>query len=261
MHPPATQPAEPEPGRLLSRIWLAGPQVRIDLDESQLLVEGQGNLLVEDYRIPQAGAARQADSSNLLSANIVPGLNRFGPSQTLFRWQNSMSFLNRQNIATFDHNVTMSHASGTQMAMFGQLASALKLDEATRKRLTSRAATLTCDNLVAQFETVRSRDTDRDSPSPLSRATNLKAFWARRNVSLVDREAKVQRSADGSLIYYDGQSGDARITGTNQQPAVIKVDDPQTGRSIVYWQGQEVTWNLNTDEIRTEKSQVLAPGR
>ncbi|HSW46448.1 MAG TPA: hypothetical protein VLM89_12845 [Phycisphaerae bacterium] len=257
LHSPAGQPREPDRTRLLSRIRLAGPQMRIDLADSQLLVEGPGNLLIEDYRIPKVGPRRAADGG-LLSSSMVPGLDNMGPSQTYFTWQNSMSFLNKQNLATFDHNVSMRHLAGERMAL---LESTMKLDEATRKRLTSRAATLGCDNLVAQFETDRSRDGRPAGPSPLSRATGLKAFWARRDVRLEDREATMHRSATGSLIYYDGQSGDARITGTDAQPAHILVVDPQTGQAILNWRGSEVTWNLKTSEVRAMDSVILAPGR
>jgi hypothetical protein len=187
-------------------------------------------------------------------------MNSLGPSQTLFTWENAMPFRNQQNIATFDRNVTMRHRAGADMVLVGQLESALKLDEATRKRLTSRTATLTCDNLLAQFETVRLQDKEAGA-TPLSRATGLKAFWARRNVELVDRDAKVQRSARGSLIYYDGQSGDAKITGSERQPAAMEAVNPAKGEMLLHWRGKEVTWNLKTGEVRLQNSIILAPGR
>lgn len=261
---PATAPAEPDRIALLSRIRLAGPQVRIDLADMQLLVEGKGSLLVEDYRLPKSGGmrSRAQGPEALLTSSVVPGVDSLGPSQTLFTWENSMSFLSRDNVATFDRNVAMVHQAGTAMAGFNQIEALRGLDESAKKRLTSRVAGLTCGNLVAQFETARSRE-GKTGPSPLSAATGLKAFWARRgdaNVRLVDREAKVHRVAEGSLMYYDGQTNEARITGSEQLPAVVQAIDPKTGNPL-NWRGQEVTWNLKTGEVRLEKSQILAPGR
>ena len=260
LRPPGAQPVEPDKHRLLSCIHLTGPQVRIDLLESQMIVEGEGKLLIEDYRIPPPSSSRREASAAGLSSSLVPDMDSLGPSQTLFTWENAMTFLSKDNLAKFDRNVTMRHSSGTYMALFGQLKSALKLDEATIKRLTSRTATLTCDNLLAQFETVRSRDT-HTGPSPLSQATGLKKFWARRNVELVDLDAKVHRSARGSLIDYDGQSGDAKITGSEQQPVVMQAVNPSTGQLILNRRGQEVTWNLKTGQVFMQKSIILAPGR
>jgi len=252
-------PVEPDKNRLLSRIRLTGPQVRIDLNENQLLVEGKGTLLIEDYRIPQGRGPRRGSADTLIASAIVPGLDSLGPSQTALAWDNSMSFLSRDNIATFDNNVRMWHKSGTSMVLRDQVQSAINLDKATLERIGSRSASLTCANLVAQFKTERTAGMDA-GPSPLSRATGLKGFWARRNVRLTDREARVQRIAEGSLIAYDSGSGEAKITGTEQTPAYFEAIDAKTGRPIS-WRGQEVTWNLKTGEVRTQKSQILAPGR
>jgi len=257
---PTTRPAEVANRRLLSRIRLAGPQMRIDLIEEQLLVEGTGNLLIEDYRIPTK-ARRQPEGrpSALLSASSVPGIDGLGPSQTLITWGNSMTFLNKGNKAVFDHRVVMRHRAGADMVLSGQLEAALKLDEATRRLLKSRAANLTCNNLVAEFERGRSRK--QTGSSPLSQVTGLTGFWARGNVALVNRERTSQQSAWGSLISYDRTSGLARVAGTGRQLAVFQDVNPRTGALNAQWKGETFDWDLKTGKIKTRKSRILAPRR
>ncbi len=254
---PATQPAPvAETRRLLSRVRMAGPRVRIDLLEEQLLVEGEGNLLVEDYRLPTGGPRREAVTSGFLSGDALPGLDGGGgPSQTLFTWENSMTFLSRNNIAVFDRKVVMRHRAGEEMVLAGQLESALKLDEATRRRIRSRSANLTCDNLRAEFQTDPGRK--RQDSSPLSRATSLHGFRAWGNVYLLDRDARTQRTASGTIIAYNRGSGLVEVAGGPSQQAVIEEVDAATGRLNGHWNGDSLEWNLNTGIIQTRRGSIL----
>jgi len=259
---PASRPSRASDRRLLSRVRAAGPQIRIDLEEQQFLIEGQGNLLVEDYRLPKAGrgAGREGpqERRTVLAPSSLPGAESVGPSQTLFTWANSFTFLNRKFIAVLDNQVVMRHAAGAQMALADRIESALKLDEETRKRITSRAATLTCGNLVVQFQ----RDKDGKTKSPggsLSGATALKGFQARGNVFFTSSEADLRRSASGLAILYDAVTGLAEISGTTLQEAVIEEAEVRTGRSTGYWHGLTVKWNLKTRQIEAEGSKVNAP--
>ena len=249
-----TQPLE-------SRIRLIGRHIRMDLVEEQLIVEGSGNLLIEDYRLPtgtdtQARAAGR--TSPFMEGSALPGIEGIGPSQTLFEWQSSMAFLNKENKATFHNNVVMRHRAGADMVLAGQLRSALQLDDATVRHLRTQTASLTCNELVAEFE----RDAaSRDSgSSPLSRATRLKAFWARDQVALVYREPTVERTAYGTFISYDNTSGIARIEGTPSRPNIIQEIDPATRRLKAQRQGGTLEWNMRTNVITAKGSVILAPG-
>ena len=200
----------------------------------------------------------RTESSTVLTPSALPGVDSSGPSQTLFTWANSFTFLNNKYIAVLDNQVVMRHAAGAEMALADQLESALKLDDATRKRITSRAATLTCGNLVLQFQ----RDKNQKTKSPtgsLSTATSLKGFQARGNVMLMSREAETQRSASGSAILYDTETSLAEIQGTTLQPAVIQEVETRTGRLSAQWHGNTVKWNLKTRQIDAERSSVTAP--
>jgi len=254
---PASQPSEQTDRRLVSRIRLAGPQMRIDLIQEQLLVEGAGNLLIEDYRISEPKRRPKGRPSALLSASNVPGLDGLGPSQTLITWENSMTFLNISNKAVFDHRVEMRHKAGSEMALAGQLEAVLNLDDATKRRLKSRAASLVCNNLVAEFE--RGKPRDQTGSSPLSQVAGLKGFWARGDVALVNREQSHQRSAWGSQISYDRTSGLASVAGVGRQPAVFQDVNPQTGALNAQWKGEAFDWDLKTGKIITRGSTILAP--
>ncbi|NLX24096.1 MAG: hypothetical protein GXY55_20795 [Phycisphaerae bacterium] len=254
---PAPQPT-PSPGssRLLSRVRLAGPRMRIDLAEEQLLVEGEGNLLVEDYRLPTSGTRRQTAAAGFLSGDALPGLDGGGgPSQTLFTWENSMTFLNKNNIAVFDRKVVMRHRAGEEMVLAGQLEAALKLDEAVRRRIRSRTANLTCDNLRAEFQRNPSRK--RLDSSPLSQATSLHGFRAWGNVYLMDHDAKAQRTASGTIIAYNRASGLVEVGGSASRQAVIEETDAATGRLNGHWNGDSLEWNLNTGIIQTRRGSIL----
>lgn len=254
---PQRKPAEEVRGRLLSRIRLAGPMLHVDLIDERMIVEGEGTLLAEDYRLPRAKAAvAAAPAGDVLSAARVPGIEGGGPSQTLFTWHDSMTFLNKNNIAVFDGKVTMRHRAGADMALAGQLEAALKLDDDTKKRLRSRTASLTCDNLRAEFERDTKAGRRRDS-TPLSRATALAGFRAQGNVLLVDRDANAQRSAAGGSITYSRTKGIAEIEGGTAKRATIEEIDPQSGRLSAHWTGLNLQWALETGVVTVEGSKIL----
>lgn len=135
----------------------------------------------------------------------------------------------------------------------------MKLDEAVKRRLKSRAASLTCDNLVAEFE--RGQAQKPTGSSPLSQVAGLSGFWARGDVALINRERTNQRSAWGSLISYDRTSGQARVSGTGRHLAVFQDVNPQTGALNAQWKGEAFDWDLNTGKIKTRRSVILAPRR
>lgn len=259
---PTSRPSASPDGRLLSRVRAAGPWIHIDLNEQQFVIKGEGNLLVEDYRLPKTGRSARPNGSKepstVLAPSSLPGVESMGPSQTLFTWASSFTFLNLKSIAVLGDQVVMRHAAGAEMALADQLESALKLDEATRKRITSRTASLTCGHLVIEFQRDRNAKA-KSSASSLSSATTLKGFQARDNVFLMNREMDTQRSASGSVILYSAETNLAEINGTSLQQAVIEEVETRTGKLTGYWRGNTVKWNLKTRQIDAEGSNVNAP--
>ncbi len=243
-------------GRLLSRGRISGPQIAIDFKDAYLSVEGAGNLLLEDYRLPKSRRARQASSqgaSELFADASMGDLGSTGMSQTLFRWENSMTYLNQRNVAVFDRAVEMKHRAGSEMALSGQLQQAMQLGDAAMANIKSRRAGMTCENLLVEFEegdgVVR-----REEGTPLSRATRLKLLRASRQV----RMEESNRSLEGHLVTYDASTGEVKVVGTSQQPARVAETDTRSG-SMKLWRGEALIVDVNTNVIRLEQSRVIAP--
>jgi len=250
-----TQPAVVDNRRLVSGVRVAGPLIVTDLINEHFVVEGPGSLLIEDYRLPEKRRSQRTRSSTLVGGSSIAALDSNGPSQTLFTWQNSMSFLNNRNVALFDYRVTMRHLAGSRMALSGDVAAAMKVDPASLHK--GRHAELTCDNLLADF--AREKSSRKSGPSPLSRATKLNAFRASGNVRIQDQEGEASvRSVQGNMVSYNADAGMVIVDGN---PAKIIDLNPKTGALGGLWRGEGLVWNLKTKEIRAKGSRVLAPGR
>jgi lipopolysaccharide export system protein LptA len=251
MQRPTTRPADGSQ-RLVSRARVEGPQIAIDLVQEHLVVEGSGYLLVEDYRLPEKRQASARRSSGVGLVDSPDTLAGDGPSQTLFTWQNSMSFLNGRNVAVFDHRVVMDHRTGDQMAMSRELAAALHVDPAKLAQLKSRKVDLTTDHLLVEF--ARDAEAPQAGPSPLSRATRLKLFDAMGRVRIQTEG----RSIEGTSVTYREDSGILRATGSAQSPPQILAVDEKTGQ-VTAARGDWVEWNVRTKKLTVKQPRIMAP--
>lgn len=259
----ASDDAKPakEDQRLQSFVRIAGPRVTIDLDNEHMVVEGAGNLLVLDYRLPEPGkrTGRQRDraAGGIGGSDLLAGsLRSSGPSQTVFTWQNSMSYLNRRNVAVLDNQVVMKHAAGSQMAMPEQVAAALKVDPRELAAAKGRRAELTCENLVVEFARAR-EDAAGGGTGALSAAVQLEAFQASQRVRMQENN----RAIEGELVTYDSGTGMVRILGSPQLPAWGAEIDERTGALRASYRAQELEWNLETGVITSRGASVTASGR
>ena len=256
--PDALQPQAQEPSRedqkLLSFVRINGPRITVDLNNEHMVVEGAGNLLVLDYRMPEGRPTATPPQSGLAPA-AVGSLRSSGPSQTVFTWQNSMSYLNRRCVAVLDNRVIMKHVAGSEVAMPDQVAAAMKIDPRSLASLKSRRAELTCENLVVEF--ARNRNRDSQESSSLSSATELKSFQASHRVRMQENN----RAVEGELVTYDSGTGLIRIQGSPQLPAWAADIDEKTGAVPGSWRGQELEWNLNTGVVRVTGASITAQGR
>ncbi|MBI4581811.1 MAG: hypothetical protein HY718_19095 [Planctomycetes bacterium] len=246
------EPPAPQDQRLLSFVRIAGPRVSIDLVNEHMVVEGAGNLLVLDYRLPKASSTPRPAAGDTLGT-VLGSLQSEGPSQTVFTWQNSMSYLNRRNVAVFDNQVVMKHAAGSEMAMPDQVAAAMKIDPRKLASAKGRRAELTCENLLAEF--TRNRDGVGQPTSSLSSATDLKMFQASQRVRMQEN----LRAVEGELIAYDSDSGLVHVKGSPQLPAWGAELD-EFGGLRASWKGQELEWNLRMGVIRVTGASILTPG-
>ncbi len=252
---PSTLPVEPV--RFASRVYVKGPQINIRLDDRQMLVEGAGHLLIEDYRLKprRRPGAPGVDAGPLLTGSSMASLDSLGPSQTAFRWTNSMSFLNNRNMAIFDSGVEMWHLSGSKMYEIDRLAAAIGADPQRLRQLPGREASLNCDRFTVEFE----RDTAirPGQPAPLSRATRLKGFWA------VGRQVRLEESGrfvEGTDVSFDTASQIGKVIGSPEFPARLCYLDERTGESIINVVDQ-FKWDQRTGMIEVSKPRSRGTGR
>lgn len=198
-------------GELSGRATLSGPKLSLDLrpEVTKMLIEGPGELLLEDFR-PAASSAAPAlpgatplaaqpglnplDDRRALGANVgarrsrgsSPGLLNFdadsGPSKTLIEWKEYLRYDYAIEQTRFEGNVRLTHFSGSALdQLLGKEPSAA--GAAPRGRRTF----LSSDVLTADF-------LDRREPSRASHdqqlgdlsASRLRQFRAVGNVSLQD---------------------------------------------------------------------------
>jgi hypothetical protein len=254
--PPSTRPAT-VPSRLASRVRVAGPRILIRLDEKQMLVEGPGNLLVEDYRMRPGhrGGSPTGAGGPLLGGSSVTSLENMGPNQTLFIWANSMSFLNNRNTAIFDSGVQMQHLSGSKMIELARVAAAAGIDPQRLRQLPGREASLTCDRFTVEFE--RDAKLAAGQAASLSRATRLKGFWA------VGRQVRLEESGrfvEGTDVSFDSATQLGKVTGSTEFPSRLGFRDERTG----YPQSTQVEqfeWDQRTGVIKVRDIHTLATGK
>lgn len=247
--------AQDRAGRLVSGAYIAGPRIVIDLVEENLVVEGKGRLLLRDYRMPGRRRAGARRTGSVLADTGEASLTSYTPGHTVFTWQNSMSFLNRRNVAVFEQRIEMVHRSGSQLQMSPELAAATGLNAQSLSELKGRRVGLTTDHLLVEFQ--RDPSKGLESPTSLSKATKLKSFNARGRV----RMQEGGRSLEGAEVTYRDETGLVRATGSSQAPPQAMDIDESTGALRAAWRGEFVEWNVKTGVVRAKESRILAPGR
>lgn len=251
---PPDEQAGPPPTRLESRVRLAGPRIAIDLDQEHLLVEGAGNLQIEDYRHPQAPARDRAGTPG--GESLAGGIARLGvlsPGQTLFTWHNSMSFLNNRSMAVFDRDVKMTHRSGNKMVGLEQIAAAMGIDARRLSQVDGREANLDADRFLVEFET--SEDAPRTGASPLSRAARLSRFWA---TGPIVRLEEGTRFVIGTEVDYNAATGIGRVTGSSRVRPRLGQIDARTGR-LMTTEIDAFEWDQKSGVISVHGPRVSAP--
>lgn len=251
---PTSQP-NPADQRLLSFVRVNGPRITINLLNEQMVVEGAGNLLALDYRLPDPASASPPRNGDLASQTAVASFRSGGPSQTVFTWQNFMSYLNERNVAVLDSQVVMKHAAGSEVAIPQQVAAAMKIDPRRLAQSKGRRAELTCDNLVVEFKRDPAGRMGRSAA--LSGATQLKAIQASHRVRMQENN----RSVEGEIINYSDETGMLKVQGSAALPAWIADIDPKTGALRASYRSSELEWDLKTGVITSTGTSILAPGR
>ncbi len=232
----------------LSSMRMAGPKMVVDLLEDQVDVLGAGSLLIEDYRPPRARSGRQSTPVGPLMGN----LGGQGPSQTAVTWGESMTLFWQENTTVFFGGVHMVHRAGKELALAEDVAEALQVDVRRLPMLEGRRATLTCQQLVAQF--ARSGQARGDlSVVNQARSTDLRRIEASGNTHLQDGPYSVM----GDRLTYDRVAEAVTVRGTGDLEARILEQDDRTGRLRLF-RGPELTWYRASNRIEAPRADVLA---
>lgn len=245
-----------EPSRILSRMHIDGPELAVDLVGSQLTVNGPGNLLIEDYRMPTDGKRRERPVVQAAPNPFGASLEMDGPSRTAFRWQNAMSFFAQRNLAVLDREVLMVHLSGSELKLSPQEAAAMKIDVEKLQTAKGRRASLRADNLVVQFLRDTSAPRKANDPTPLAGATELSYLCATGNARLEEGT----RSVHGEVITYNRTGNLVRVTRSADAPAKFIDLDERTGTYNIA-SGDSLTYNVETGQLEGKRFQASATGR
>ena len=240
----------PTSNALQSRMRVAGPRIAVDLRRQTTNVEGAGNLLIEDYRLPGPGQRRER-GARPAADSLLGQWAGGGPSQTLFTWENSMSFLTRRNLAIFDQNIQMTHRAGAEMKLVGRVAAARHLDLTQLQDMKGRKTSLDCASLLVEFAREARDSTER------RRSVDLRFLEATGPVTLRDGG----KTLVGHRLVYLGDSGLVTVRGQAGQDAHIYDEDRASGALRAHWRGPVLRWNLNNNHIEASQSTILLGGR
>jgi hypothetical protein len=223
--------------RLKSRAHITGPTMAIDLPRKYVLVDGAGDLLIEDYGARRQKAQAAASKQTALNTPFGGSIGN-EPSQTYIAWEGSMSYRYGVNVAEFERNVSLEHFTGDKMKFAERI-----LDQQVEgEQSAGREATLYCQVLTARF--LRIGDDARAGMSRLS-GNEVDAFSAAGRVRFTDAPV----DALAHEITYTRADDVLQILGTDTDPAQLFVQDER----FQSFKGPKFVWNRKTNRI-------LAPG-
>ena len=226
--------------RLKNRVRMSGPTMAIDLTDDYLLIDGQGNLLIEDYTKPLTNNNR-ADNT-VQDTQLSPFGRSLGnePSQTFIAWMKSMSYRHKINVVEFDKDVQLVHRTGAKMKLAEKLLSEEELAASSDE---GREATLNCRSLVVKFER---KDEDKSEGAGRMSGTEVSAFNASGNVYFFDSGI----SAIANQITYNREDNLLQILGSENNPAQL-FDQRKRFNSL---KGPRFYWDRSTNKIKAPRA-------
>ncbi len=237
-----------ESAALSSRSRISGPRLSVNLrsDESKMLVEGAGNLQLEDFRPPPSGlsAGREQRGSDLFGVD-----KETGPSKTLIEWRQRMwyDFIVAQ--ARFEGDVQLKHFSGAELEKLFEMSTASTLPP-------GRSTFLRCDALSVDFtdRDARAKDVTGRRRGRLS-ADHLRQFHAAGSVLLQDHVEGLRVTADA--VVFERPRQILAINGTKYRKATIVTQKP--GKLPNQVATERLFYNLATGKV--EMSQTTVKGQ
>lgn len=243
-----TETLDPATGTLRTRVHIEGPKISVNLrpDVSKAQIEGQGTLLIEDYRAGTGPEGGVAATGGLFAVD-----ERSGPSNTLIEWTRLMWYDFGIEQTRFEGDVQLKYFSGAELLRVrgGAVPPASAADR-------GRATFLTSDVLTVDFLD-RAAETGITPDRRLGRlsAGQLRQFQASGNVVLRDESEGLSLTAERVVFWKD--SNLLGIFGTPNRKAVIITQKP--GQLPNQAAVEHVYYSLTTG--LKEVSQAEAKGR
>ena len=245
-----TAELDPSTGKLKSRARIAGPKLSVHLrsELSKMLIEGPGNLQLEDFRpaTPKAGTAT--------ASAVRPGADLFsadtdaGPSKTLVQWRERMWYDFSIDQTLFEGGVQLTHLSGAELEkVFGAA------EGGTSSKVPGRRTFLSCDTLTVDFLD-RTTEPKRDVDQRMGRLSSDRLRQFRAFGTVVLREEVERVSLTAGEIVYERPRKILLIHGTKQRKAQIVKQSP--GRLPDQVSGERLFYNLATGQIEVVQASV-----
>ena len=215
-----------DPKKINNRIRLEGPKLVITNQPEQagkpatetLIVDGQGRMVLEDYRPPD-----KEDADNQASLS--------GRGATLFSWDKTMALDALSSTATLVGTVQMVHIAKDEQGNSGD---PVQLD---------------CNKLVANMTDIggistwlNENDTDKPSDAPKAQ---IKTITATDNVRLLQQGTRAMR---GDTLTFLGEKNLVTLTAKPNHDVIIE----DLVRDAII-RTNKVTWDLTTDRIDVDK--------
>jgi len=232
-----TRELDPQTGALQSRAYLAGPRLSVNLrqDVAKMLIEGPGNLVLEDERPAREGAG----GSGIGAEGLFNLKNRSGPSKVVIEWQSSMWYDFSIDQTRFEGDVQLTYFRGTTE----DLEQARDTGETA-----SRSTYLTCDVLTIDFLQSRSRPRRADNRMGRISSDRLKQFQASGFVELQDDAEGLWLTCD--RLTYEKDRRILIIEGTEREPAdIVRVSSDGQPRRVV---ATRCTYGLKSRKLHCE---------
>jgi lipopolysaccharide export system protein LptA len=218
-----------DPGKVTNRLRLQGPKLiftnkpAVEIGDTAIetvVVEGAGNMTLEDYRLPEK-PKKQADADSEAAALPQPKQAFLtGRGATLFNWDDTMVLDAKTNTATLLGTVQMTH---------------IPKDEAGKQ---GDVVQLDCQRLVADMTDTGGLSVWLSDDAPDAQVTTITA----------DDTVRVLQSGVRAIssdhLKFDASQNRVRFWSEQNSPIVI--EDLERGTTQ---QADELTWDLTTDQI------------
>ncbi len=248
-----TSETDPLTGKLTRRARLSGPKLSVSLRPgvSKMLIEGAGNLQLEDFR---SAGSRPQDDATPSQADLFDIDSGAGPSKTLIEWNDAMWYDFSIDQTRFEGRVRLKHFSGARLArLFGETSGST---DAAARLAPGRSTFMTCNTLTVDFGETKEQRL-RSEGRRLGRISTgtLRRFQAEGSVVLQDQSEGLTVWSD--RIVYERPREILVIFGSPMRKARIVTQKP--GRPPNQMTVDRLIYNLATGEA--ELLGPLATGR